>query len=123
MRADRPAALLAAYANDSVRSPASRCNLHVSAPPLKASIYRIGFGGKGGTKVAETRGDKRLFTGKQVDPTTRAVSRWLAGRHRGRHDRMDLGLHGGRRTSDGGTNIPFVVRLPPKRKVAIPRPA
>lgn len=107
-----PAALLAAYANDSVQS-GQPLQLHVSAAaPWKASIYRIGFfGGKGGTKVAETRGDKRLFTGKQVDPTTRAVSAgwpvvtevdttgWTSGLY-------TVVV----RTSDGGTNIPFVVR-------------
>jgi len=107
-----PAALLAAYADDSVVA-GDPLRLHVSAAaPWVASVYRIGyFAGKGGTKVAEVDGGKRLFTDKQVDPKTRAVTAgWPVVAE------VDTG--GWRsglytvviRSADGGTNVPFVVR-------------
>jgi hypothetical protein len=113
-RADKvaPAGVLAAYANDSVLA-GQPLQLHVSAAAKwRASVYRIGhFAGKGGTKVAEVTGPKRLFTTKQVDPSTRMVSAgwpvvaevdttgWASGLY-------TVVV----RTPAGGTNIPFVVR-------------
>ena len=100
------AALLSAYANDSIKA-GDPLQLHVSAAkPWVASVYRIGhFGGKGGTKVAETAGSKKQFSNEAPDPQTRAVvAGWpvvaevelhdvgRAGRpHRG-NARADLGL-------------------------------
>lgn len=117
-----PAGLLAAYANDSVLA-GEPLRLHVSAAgPWRASVYRIGdFDGQGGTKVAEAQGPKRLFTDKQVDPTTRAVTAgWpvvgevdTAGWKSGLYTVVV-------RTNAGGTNIPFVVRAASAQgKVAI----
>ena len=56
-----PAGVLSAYANDSVLA-GEPLQLHVSAASKwRASVYRIGhFAGKGGTKVAEVAGPKRL---------------------------------------------------------------
>ena len=107
-----PAGLLSAYANDSVRA-GDPLQLHISAAgPWVASVYRIGhFAGKGATKVADVAGPKRLFTTKQVDPGTRAVSAgWpvvaevdTTGWKSGLYTVVV-------RTKAGGTNIPFVVR-------------
>jgi hypothetical protein len=117
-----PAALLSAYADDSVTA-GQPLQLHVSsAKPWVASVYRIGHhAGKGGTKVAEVTGGKRLFRTKTVDPSTRAVSAgWPVVAE------VDTTAWGSGlytvvvRTSDGGTNIPFVVRAGDARdKVAI----
>lgn len=107
-----PADLLSAYANDSVRA-GEPLQLRVSAAAAwRASVYRIGyFRGKGGTKVAEAEGPSRVFSGRSVDPRTRAVSAgwpvvaeidtsgWVSGLY-------TVVV----RTADGGTNIPFVVR-------------
>ncbi|MCU0294677.1 MAG: hypothetical protein MUD05_01330 [Candidatus Nanopelagicales bacterium] len=107
-----PAALLSAYANDSVGIGAP-LQLHVSAAsPWRASVYRIGyFAGKGATKVAEVSGPKRQFAGIEVDSRTRAVSvDWPVAAE------IDTtGWASGLytvvvRSNDGGTNIPFVVR-------------
>ena len=107
-----PAGVLSAYANDSVLA-GQPLQLHVSAADnWRASVYRIGhFAGKGGTKVAEVTGRKRLFTTKQVDPSTRMVSAdWpvvaevdTTGWPSGLYTVVV-------RTPAGGTNIPFVVR-------------
>ncbi len=107
-----PAALLSAYANDSV-AIGEPLQLHVSAAAeWRASVYRIGyFAGKGATKVAEVQGPKKVHGGRTVDPSTRAVSvdwpvvaevdttGWISGLY-------TVVV----RTKDGGTNIPFVVR-------------
>lgn len=107
-----PASLLSAYAQDSLQAGQS-LQLHISADkPWRASVYRIGyFRGKGGAKVAEVSGGRKLFTSKTVDPTTRAVScdwpvvaevdttGWTSGLY-------NVVV----RTADGGTNIPFTVR-------------
>ena len=107
-----PAGVLSAYANDSVLA-GEPLQLHVSAASKwRASVYRIGhFAGKGGTKVAEVAGPKRLFTTTQVDPSTRMVSAdWpvvaevdTTGWPSGLYTVVV-------RTPAGGTNIPFVVR-------------
>lgn len=107
-----PTGLLAAYANDSVR-PGEPLQLHISAAkPWRASIYRIGFfAGKGGTKVGEAAGGKRLFTQKQVDPQTRAVTAGWPVVAEVDTTGWESGLYTVVvRTADGGTNIPFVVR-------------
>jgi len=107
-----PAALLSAYANDSIKA-GDPLQLHVSAAkPWVASVYRIGhFGGKGGTKVAETAGSKKQFSNEAPDPQTRAVvAGWPVV--------AEVDTTGWRsglytvvvRSEDGGTNIPFVVR-------------
>jgi hypothetical protein len=107
-----PAGVLAAYANDSVLA-GEPLQLHVSAAAKwRASVYRIGyFSGKGGTKVAEVTGPKRLFTTRQIDPSTRMVAAgWPVAAH------IDTtGWPSGLytvvvRSKAGGTNIPFVVR-------------
>lgn len=107
-----PAALLSAYAQDSIL-PGEPLQLHVSAArSWTASVYRIGhFQGKGGTKVAEVSGDQRLFTNTKTDPNTRAVScDWPVVQE------IDTtGWPSGFytivvRSKDGGTNIPLVVR-------------
>ena len=107
-----PAALLSAYAQDSVRS-GDALQLRVSAAkPWEASVYRIGYyKGKGGTKVAEVTGPKKLFGVQAPDPSTRAVvAGWpvvaevdTTGWPSGLYTVVV-------RSADGGTNIPFVVR-------------
>ncbi len=117
-----PAALLSAYADDSVLI-GQPLQLHVSAArPWVASVYRIGyFEGKGGTKVAEVAGPKKQFGVATPNPQTRAVvAGWpvVAQVH-------TTGWPSGLytvvvRSADGGTNIPFVVRPADARgKVAI----
>lgn len=117
-----PAALLAAYTNDSVAA-GEPLQLHVSAAePWVASVYRIGyFQGKGATKVAEVDGRKRLFTTKTVDPATRAVSAGWPVVAQVDTNGWPSGLYTVVvRTGDGGTNIPFVVRATSARdKIAI----
>lgn len=113
-RADKVAVAgaLAAYANDSVTA-GQPLQLHISAAaPWRASVYRIGdFGGKGGAKVAEAQGPKRVFTGTTVDPTTRMVAAGWPVVAEVETTGWPSGLYTVVvRTADGGTNIPFVVR-------------
>lgn len=107
-----PAALLSAYANDSVLA-GEPLQLHVSsAKPWVASVYRIGyFKGKGGTKVAEVDGAKKQFGVQTPDPMTRAVvAGWPVVAHI-ETSGWPSGLYTVVvRSADGGTNIPFVVR-------------
>jgi hypothetical protein len=107
-----PAALLSAYADDSVVS-GEPLQLHVSAAkPWVASVYRIGyFAGKGGTKVAEVDGAKKQFSNQAPDPQTRAVvAGWPVVAEVDTAD-WPSGLYTVVvRSSDGGTNVPFVVR-------------
>lgn len=107
-----PADLLSAYSQDSLVA-GQPLELHVSAAaPWTATVYRIGFfNGKGGAKVAEASGGKRIFDDKQVDPATRAVScNWpvvaqvdTTGWPSGFYTVVVRSKH-------GGTNIPLVVR-------------
>lgn len=113
-RADKvaPAALLSAYANDSVLA-GEPLQLRISAAgPWRACVYRIGyFRGKGGTKVAETSGAKRIFPEGSEDPRTRAVSAGWPVIAEIDTTAWKSGLYTVVvRTADGGTNIPFVVR-------------
>ncbi len=107
-----PAALLSAYAQDSLLAGEALQLRVSSAKPWVASVYRIGyFNGKGGTKVAEVNGAKKQFGVKTPDPSTRAVvAAWpvvaevdTAGWPSGLYTVVV-------RSADGGTNIPFVVR-------------
>jgi hypothetical protein len=107
-----PAALLSAYADDSVQA-GQPLRLRVStAKPWVASVYRIGhFGGKGGTKVAEVAGRRRQFGRGTEQPGTRAVVAGWPVVAEVDTTGWPSGLYTAvMRTPDGGTNIPFVVR-------------
>lgn len=107
-----PAALLSAYANDSIKA-GDPLQLHVSAArPWVASVYRIGhFAGKGGTKVAEVEGERKQFQVQSPDPQTRAVVAGWPVVAEVDSTGWPSGLYTVVvRSPDGGTNIPFVVR-------------